>query len=254
MEAWVALAKQHLANNPSNFKKRRSTMSVFVGHIAQTPSISRSPADYFDARHRPDPLFHIEGTRGRQTMTVVYQFLEEVLFKVCTQTDECELPILRPGFANPLQRPTYRRVNKGETHREPMPSRLIRQALSILTENDFAWARGIGRLSDAVRWQNPQTDDFESMWSPVRAYALLAKLLLPARSGQVRHLDSGEGDSLRYEVDGRWVPNAGNHAPAAGGVERGVFRRYRRKDDSWAPSSTSTPTRPPTSTATRQAT
>lgn len=232
MGEWVNLAKQHLVENPTNFKKRRSAVNVFIKHIAESPTISRSPAGYCDVRRRPEPLFHIEGNQGRQTMTVVHQFLNEVLLKVCTQTDDNEFPILMPGFANPLVKPTSVGVNKGETHREPMPTRLIRQAMSILTENDFAWVRRVGTFTDSFRWQNPETGEFESIWSPVRAYALLAKLILPARTYQVRHLDSGEGDSLRYETDGAWGPNGGKHAPSTAGVERGVFRQYKRKDGS----------------------
>ena len=233
LQAWVNLAKQHLVEHPTNFHNRRSSMNVFIKHIADHPALSRSPAGYLDVRRRPDPLFHIEGNQGRQTMTVVHQFLNEVLLKVCTQTDDHEFPILMPGFANPLVKPTSVGVNKGETHREPMPTRLIRQAMNILTENDFAWARKVGKFTDSFRWQNPHTGEFESVWSPVRAYALLAKLMLPARTHQIRHLDSGEGDSLRYELDGVWGPNVGKHAPAAPGVERGVFRQYRRKDGSF---------------------
>jgi hypothetical protein len=36
------------------------------------------------------------------------------------------------------------------------------------------------------------------MWSPVRWVALLAKLILPLRTLQVRMLDSGEADTWRY--------------------------------------------------------
>ncbi len=232
MGEWVELAKQHLVENPANFKKRRSAVNVFIKYLAENPTISRSPAGYCDVRRRPVPLFHIEGNQGRQTMTVVYQFINDVLLKTCTQTDDNEFPVLMPGFANPMVKPTTIGVNKGETHREPMPTRLIRQAMSILTENDFAWAREVGKFTDTFRWQNPDTGDFESVWSPVRANALLAKLILPARTYQVRHLDSGEGDSLRYELDGVWGPNGGKHAPPAPGVERGVFRQYKRKDGS----------------------
>ncbi|ABM35947.1 gamma-mobile-trio integrase GmtZ [Polaromonas naphthalenivorans] len=232
MIEWVELAKQHLAENPTNYRKRRSAVNVFIEHIAKNSTVNRSPAGYCDIKRRPDPLFHIDGNKGRQTMVVVYQFLNEVLHKVCIQADDNAFPILMPGFANPLVKQTFIGVNKGETHRESMPTRLIRQAMSILTENDFAWAREVGKLSDNFRWKNPETREFESVWSPVRTYALMAKLILPARTYQIRHLDSSEGDSLRYEENGTWGPNTGKHAPSNAGVERGVFRQYKRKDGS----------------------
>ena len=166
-------------------------------------------------------------------MSVVHEFLDEVLHKTCSMADDNEMPVLMPGFAVPLPRPVYKGVNKGETHRETMPTRLIRQAMAILTENDFAWPRSVGKVSDSFRWRNPETGKFETVWSPVRTYALIIKLLLPARTHQVRYLDSGEGDTLRYEADGRWVPNIGLHQPQGSvPVERGVFRKYRRKDGS----------------------
>lgn len=167
LEAWVNLAKQHLADNSPNFKKRRSSVNVFIKYLAENPTLPRSPAGYFDVRRRPEPQFQVEGNKGRQTMTVVHQFLQEVLLKVCTQADDHELPILMPGFANPVVLPTYRGVNKGETHREPMPNRLIQQAMNVLTENDFAWVREVGRHKDTFRWVNPETGKFETIWSPV---------------------------------------------------------------------------------------
>jgi hypothetical protein len=231
LEAWVSLAKQHFVENSANFQKRRSAINAFMMHLAENPSITRSPAGYFDVRQLPTPLFHVGGNTGRQTMTAVHQFLSEVLLKVCTQTDDLGMPVLMPGFAHPMELPIYRGVNKGETHRETMPTRLIRQAMNILTENDFAWVKDVGRYADTFRWHNPETKEFENVWSPVRAYALLTKLLLPARTYQVRHLDSGEGDSLRYGVDARWSPNTGIHTPLKGEVKRGVFRQYKRKDE-----------------------
>ncbi len=167
-------------------------------------------------------------------MSVIHDFLNEVLFKVCAQPDDNEVPVLMPGFSNPHARPSYKNVNQGETHREAMPTRLISLASHILTENDFAWAREVGRIQDVFRWRNTGTGEFETVWSPVRAYAILIKLLLPARTYQVRMLDSGEGDTYRYENGGQWGLNLGPHRPQAGGkpVERGIFRRYKRKDGS----------------------
>ena len=49
------------------------------------------------------------------------------------------------------------------------------------------------------------------MWSPVRAVALLIKLILPLRTHQIRLLDSGEADTWRYEK-GKWRLNCGSLA------------------------------------------
>lgn len=234
MTEWAQLAIEHLKNNPANFRKRKSTLNNFLKHFLEHPELARNPAAYFDIRRRPTIVFEDLGKKGRQTMAILHEFLNEVLFKVCAQPDDNEVPILMPGFANPLPKPSFKNVNQGETHREAMPTRLISLAANILTENDFAWAREAGRIKDVFRWLNPETGNFETVWSPVRAYAILIKLLLPARTYQVRMLDSGEGDTYRYEGDGQWEPNFGPHRPPTGEklVERGVFRRYKRKDGS----------------------
>ncbi len=228
---WAKLAREHIAANPANWKKRKSALNLFLAHLMETPSLPREPAAYFDTRRGPGILFDVPGNKGRQTMTVLHEFLEEALRKTCSTASDSETPTLAPSFAVPLARPAYKNVNKGETHREMMPTRLVRQVMAILTEDDFAWPRSVGRIRDSFRWRNPGTGEFETVWSPVRSYALIVKLLLPARSHQVRHLDSGEGDTWRYEADGHWRANAGPHRPTGQApVERGIFRRYRRKD------------------------
>lgn len=233
LEEWSKLAREHVATHPANWRKRKTAVNLFLIHLLQNPSLPRRPAAYFDVRNRPAVLFDVPGNKGRQTMSVVHEFLNEALAKTCSTADDSELPMLMPGFTVPLARPVYKGVNKGETHRGTMPTRLIRQAMAILTENDFAWPRSVGKVSDSFRWRNPDTGEFETVWSPVRTYAVLLKLLLPARTHQVRHLDSGQGDTWRYEADGRWAANTGpNRPPGPAPVERGVFRKYRRKDGS----------------------
>jgi hypothetical protein len=234
MAEWVVLAIEHLAANPGNYRKRKSSLNRFLFYFIECPELPRNPAAYFNVRQRPARLFSDPGNKGRQTMAVVYEYLNEVLFKVCTQPDDNEIPILMPGFANPYSKVSYKGVNQGETHREAMPTRLINLATHILTENDFSWAREVGRIADTFRWTNPHTGDFESIWSPVRVYAILLKLLLPARTYQIRMLDSGEGDTHRYVGNGKWIKNCGPHHPKskAPPVQLGVFRQYARKDGS----------------------
>jgi hypothetical protein len=125
MAEWARLAVEHLENNPANYRKRKSAVNSFLKYHLEHPALPRNPAEYFDIRRRPTELFEDPGKKGRQTMSVVHEFLSEALFKVCAQPDDNELPILMPGFANPLARPSYKNVNQGETHREAMPTRLI---------------------------------------------------------------------------------------------------------------------------------
>lgn len=234
MRHWAGLAIEHLKKNRTNFKKRKSSMNVFMKHLLENTGLPRNPVQYFDVRNKPHVIFDIPGKLGRSTMTIISEFLEEVLKKVCIDTDDNEIPILIPGFANPIPKRTYRGVNKGETHREVMPTGLINLAARILSEDDFAWAKEVGKVKDTFRWVNPETLELESVWSPVRAICILLKLMLPARSFQMRVLDSGEGDTFRYTSKHTWEKNVGIHRPTAKSksVENGVFRQYVKKDGS----------------------
>lgn len=232
MTEWAELAKYHLETTPANFKKRKSSINNFLEHYLNHPELPRSPIEYFDIKNKPSLIYSKNGNQGRQEMTVIYQFLNQALYKICSQTDDNEKPVLMPGFANPLPILKYKGVNKGETHRNVMPTYLISLAMQILTEDDFAWPKKVGRNSDTINWKNPITKKYEKIWSPVRAFALVIKLLLPARTYQIRMLDSGEGDSYIYTDQGMWIKNIGKHAPKLVNsiIEKGIFRKYSRKD------------------------
>lgn len=65
------------------------------------------------------------------------------------------------------------------------------------------------------------------IWSPVTAMFLFTKLHLPLRSYQIRFLDSGEGDTWRYER-GHWVENTQHpfkYGTPKRPYQKGVFRR-----------------------------
>lgn len=87
--------------------------------------------------------------------------------------------------------------------------------------------------SKVIRVYNPKRkehelyEDIVEIWSPVRAVAVLTKLLLPLRTYQVRMLDSGEADTWQSTADG-WVLNKGPlaHGTLARPVANGVLRRH----------------------------
>lgn len=234
MIEWVELAKYHLETTPTNFRKRKSSINNFLEHYVEHPELPRNPIKYFDIKNKPSAIYSLEGNQRRQEMNVIHQFLDQVLHRVCSQTDDNEIPVLMPGFANPLPIIKYKSVNKGETHREVMPTHLLSLAMKILVENDFAWAKKVGRITDTIRWLNPISNKYEAVWCPVRAYVLVIKLILPARTYQVRMVDSGEGDTYRYTDEGSWIKNIEKHAPKLSNTitENGIFRKYNRRDGS----------------------
>lgn len=62
------------------------------------------------------------------------------------------------------------------------------------------------------------------IWSPVASMVLFIKLHLPLRTYQVRMLDSGEADTLRYE-NMNWIKNP--HTFALNYCNKGVFRQFK---------------------------
>ena len=62
------------------------------------------------------------------------------------------------------------------------------------------------------------------IWSPVASMVLFIKLHLPLRTYQVRMLDSGEADTLRYE-NGNWIKNS--HTLVLNYYNKGVFRQFK---------------------------
>jgi hypothetical protein len=200
MKAWANLAIEHLENTPSNFKSRRNTLNVFLKHFLSHPSLPRNPVEYFVTRNPPAPIFENPGNKGRQQMTLVKDFTDDVLIKVCTETDDNEMPVILHGFSNPHILPVYKGINTRETHREAMPTRLINLAAHILTKNDFAWPKSLERKVDVFRWRNPETGEYESIWSPVRTYAVLIKLMLFVHEPtDCRCRQTGEGAWRRRE-------------------------------------------------------
>lgn len=75
--------------------------------------------------------------------------------------------------------------------------------------------------------RNGKRVEIHEIWSPVVAMFLFTKLHLPLRSLQVRFLDSGEGDTWRYE-GGQWVENTKHpfkYGTPKRPYQKGVFRR-----------------------------
>ncbi|MDW1753566.1 VPA1269 family protein [Vibrio sp. Vb2535] len=164
-------------------------------------------------------------------------------------------------FSNPFVR--IKVVNSNtETVHSPLPYRYIQQLRQIVcpyptsdSANNTPW---IGRHFSDWHWaidnlQNgnsawmevsptvidPNDPDciartrivkkkeIHEIWSPVMAMFMFTKLHLPLRSFQVRFLDSGEGDTWRYE-QGQWVENikhAFKYGSSKRSYQKGVFKR-----------------------------
>jgi hypothetical protein len=181
----------------------------------------------------------------------------------------------RPLFPNPFEK-IMENKSSTETVHSPLPYRYIQQARHILCPypthdsgnktpwvgfhfRDWQWAidhlqhgnKGWMQLphelvdpSDPdcvartrIVERNKKKVEIHEVWSPVMAMFLFTKLHLPLRSFQVRLLDSGEGDTWRYE-GGQWVENTKHpfkYGTPKRPYQKGIFRRiYDSMTESYA--------------------
>lgn len=157
-------------------------------------------------------------------------------------------------YSNPFEKVKLR-FRKTETVHSPLPYRYICDLRHILCPKprgdfkDWLWAQqqtGQGQTqggnwfevdeslidkndNDCV-WRSKKITrkgkhiNVYQIWSPVTSMVLFIKLHLPLRTYQVRMLDSGEADMLRYE-NGNWIKNSQNFALNL--HKKGVFRQFK---------------------------
>jgi len=179
-------------------------------------------------------------------------FVDYVLDTHLSEIDD--YGVKRPIYSNPFEALKNKQENTESVH-NPLPYRYICDLRHILCPNpkgnfsDWKWAHvQTGNGSQSGDWfevNEPQIDKSDpdcvwrkksakrsgknvtihQIWSPVAAMTLFLKLHLPLRTYQVRMLDSGEADEMRYE-NGKWVRN-NIHSFAIKGLKKGVFRSFK---------------------------
>lgn len=226
MEDWRSAAADYLAQiETSSLITPRSAVGAFLQYVIDNPPVPRNPVAYLTRS--------IDGVRpyefyqsNRENLRQVKLFLDWIIRTRLTSEDDEGRPVLLPGTVNPITERARSEARPTETVREAMPPKLMRRALEILTEDDWAFAKqrtSVRLGGDWFRWRNPETGDFEETWSPVRAIALYVKLRMPFRTIQVRMMDDGSADTLVCDRDAhRMVPNRG--PLASGSREKPVLR------------------------------
>jgi hypothetical protein len=113
-----------------------------------------------------------------------------------------EVSLLRKQ-ASALPKPTQARARA-------LPEKFIPIAKEILDEGEGGWPRKSGHF-DLVTDYKGKT---QKLYCPVIPTLLHAMLEVPLRMGQLRRLDSGEGDVIQFNADNEiWEAN---HSPLAG--------------------------------------
>ncbi|REG59674.1 putative integrase [Paraburkholderia sp. BL6669N2] len=117
----------------------------------------------------------------------------------------------------------------GQSNQKALPGPLLREVELVLKENDMAWPKL--RLADWMVYKG------QRVFCPVLPYLILLLIKLPIRGVQARRLDSGEGDSLRYDLQtSTFIPNDSPHAgywselPGVANPRRGVLRQFHDND------------------------
>lgn len=257
---WQMLAATWLATQPLGLPDRIVGLRCFFKNYLHRLKLPLEPAILL-RRGQPLPDFYetsLPQTHGGiKWHNKVLLFLDWVLEKHFSEPDDYGKPVVSPEFCNPLPYRTQRGIfRRAESVHSPLPYRYIVELRECLAQgktfSEWKWAHNVGHGNHNVRndwfevtedkidrddpdcvWRERKTSPkrgnrlIREMWSPVRAVALLVKLMLPLRTHQVRMLDSGEADTWRYTASG-WQLNESHLSLGSQKkpVERGIFRRF----------------------------
>ena len=229
--------------------------SMFKGHPAGHQVSSEEFINYLASVGRKKQV--------EQVISYTWSMCDHILKHHLSADDDDGNPVVL--FQNPFEK-IKRTTSNTETVHSPLPYRYIQQLRHILcpypTDDPSNKAPWVGRhfrdwhwaidhlQSGNLGWMevppeiiDPDDPDcvfrtrivnrkrgrveIHEIWSPVMAMFLFTKLHLPLRSFQVRFLDSGEGDTWRYE-GGQWVENTKHlfkYGTPKRPYQKGVFRR-----------------------------
>lgn len=241
---WRTYAMQWYGIAVGNFGIICSSINRFLDYLAKNELFPR-PADYLLRQNSKLIPSFFEGEcsksdHGAATNNSVVEFLDWILIQPeFADLDEDFGPTTLPIFRNPLNkvnRSDHKPQRGSESNKQVMPYWMIHDLRRRIAQGtnfrDWVWVQGLGgkvtlsgdkesrnwfpvdeaRLDksdpDCV-WRVRQRLDkgpVVEMWSPVRWVACLLKLQTTARMGQIRMLDSGEGDTFKVQ-DGEFVEN-----------------------------------------------
>lgn len=180
-------------------------------------------------------------------LNYIIKFIDWVLVTNYSSVDDNGK--LSSFYQNPFDR-IFHKKTLSETVYSPLPYRYICDLRKILCPKprgsfiDWRWAyednfqsrnwfkvkeAQIDKTDKDCVWRTriiAQKKIYE-LWSPVAAMALFTRLHLPLRNYQVRMLDSGEADEMRYE-NGKWTKN-NKHSFSLKGHNKGIFRYFQDK-------------------------
>lgn len=263
LEPWRVLAVEWLKGESKNVGEKLQALVAFFERYLIRQSLPLDPAVLL-ARSTVLPNFYQtvcpDSKKGIEYNNCIHAFLRFVLLREFSAPCDDGQPVISPAFCNPVPSMSKGRLpRRDESVHSPLPYGYIDELRQMLAAGphfrDWQWAQSVmgaeigQRGHGAPDWfevteaqidrndpdcvwrvrqlsSNYRGGQVLEMWSPVRWIALLAKLILPLRTFQVRMLDSGEADTWRY-ADGAWALNPGRLAQGSERrpLQQGVFRR-----------------------------
>jgi transposase-like protein len=265
LEDWRLSMAEWIKGEVRGFGQKISAVASFVERYLHPLKLPATREEFFrKGRQVPDyyAILSKESGNASKDNNTVHQFLQWVLLHDFSIEDDDGKPVISPLYRNPIPHVAKSGAPKRtESVRDVLPYGFIVQFRERIASGphfkDWTFAQsalGFETLSsnnaladwfevteDRIDKNDPdcvwrlrerlQSPPVLEMWSPVRWVALLLKLMLPARTGQIRICDSGEADTWRYE-GGKFLLNTG---PLASGTEQspwsmGIFRRVLNRE------------------------
>lgn len=264
-EKWRELCEQWLLEQDTALQGKIDAMCLFFDrYLARKTAWAYDANSFFEtAMGREDissdnlkqTLLELtnrsENDNLTATLNYIVDFISWVLDTYFCVSDDHGKPVRL--YPNPFEKFSYKIGSKlVESVYSPLPYRYVCDLRYILcpsnqgsfSEWKWAWSEDNSNWFDVEQSLIDITDPdcvlrskevtrkgkretTYQLWSPVAAMVLLIKLHLPLRTYQVRMLDSGEADSMRYK-NGEWFKNT-KHSFALSYFGKGVFRRFEDK-------------------------
>jgi Phage integrase family. len=265
LEDWRPSMAEWIKGEVRGLGHRISALASFVERYLHPLNLPTTREEFLrKGRLLPDyyAILSKETGSAAKDNNTIHQFLQWVLLHDFSDADDDGKPVISPLYRNPVPLVSRSGVPKRtESVRDVLPYGFIVQFRERIAEGahfrDWTFAQSAlgfetltsnNALSDWFEVTEDRIDKNDpdcvwrlrerlqkppvlEMWSPVRWVALLLKLMIPARTGQIRVCDSGESDTWRYD-GGKFVLNTG---PLAEGTETapwamGIFRRIRGRE------------------------
>ena len=199
--AWAEIAKDYIKESRNSVANRIQAMRYFFKYLIVNKHIPRSPEDLLSHNTYDANLFDNTPISHYNLIVDFFEFAIASRF-----SEETQLGERRPcaGIRNPISRRTDPLKALGESSRDAVPPHILKIMIEVMTENDWSWPKAVfglpgtgGKMgADWFLWEDPASGERKYVFAPARAVALFAKLRFPARTMQIRTVDSGEADDL----------------------------------------------------------